>query len=75
MSPSPRSPRLGHSSEPSAGRASHRITRARGVVGASRSMRCDAMREREGDGVECTRVCSRVAFVAFVVVVVVVDDG
>ena len=38
-------------------------------------MRCDAMREREGDGVECTRVCSRVAFVAFVVVVVVVDDG
>ena len=37
-------------------------------------MRCDAMREREGDGVECTRVCSRVAFVAFVVVVVV-DDG
>jgi len=33
------------------------------------------MRAREGRGTGWRRVCSRVAFVAFVVVVVVVDDG
>ena len=31
-------------------RGGRRITRARGVVGASRSIRCDAMRAREGKG-------------------------